>query len=148
MDSIRMGTAHSSLGRIVAALVLLLAVSAPAWAEQEELADCDSKWEESPASAHCSDETIWRIGASTAGDTGDCIITADCSIDVTVGGESHTYTTRLFKRQLTPDDTASLDLCFEVNSAAVTGYYMSARSSCPTGSTDSSTAQTDGLPAL
>ena len=161
MDSIRMGTAGSGLGRIVAALVLLLAVSAPAWAQQEETQQeetqqeelhwsevCPSKWEESPASAYCSEEIISRTGASTDGSTGDCTIkTASCSIDVTIGRKSVTFRFSLFREQFTPDETASLDLCFEANSAALHGYYVSLNSPCPASKIDSSTAQSDGLPA-
>ena len=58
----------------LAAVLLLLGVASPAWADVTQ-AQCSAEWAESDADETCSNEEI------VVQDDGDCQITASCTMD-------------------------------------------------------------------
>ena len=133
---------------IAAALALLLAIAAPAWADYGQI--CRDNWDDAPASSLCSGESVERVTASNAGDLGDCVIRrGSCAMTVTVGVESVSFSISDPYIQETPDATSSIDLCFSASdsSSATSGYIMTLKSPCDAEDTTSSTATSNGLSA-
>ena len=148
MNTMCKRTTALGFGRIATALALLFAVAAPAWADFGQI--CRDNWEDAPASSYCSGESVERVTASNDGDMGDCIIRrGTCSMAVTVGVESVSFSISDPYIQKTPDATSSIDLCFSASdsSSATSGYIMKLKSPCDAEDTTSSTATSNGLPA-
>ena len=113
---------------------------------------CLDAWAESPASAHCPSAGVTRVGASTAGDRGRCVIRAAgtaCSISATVGtGENSSVVTwhPAISKTVRLKRTGDLDLLLPALSAGKRGYRVVMRAACRAGEKDSSAATTTGLP--
>ena len=78
-------------------------------------------------------------------DSVDCVVSGSCSITVSIGEQSTTFTPSI-GLTARARNVSKFDICFAERSHATSGYVAKARRDCKSTETDSSTAITDGLP--
>lgn len=110
---------------------------------------CRVMWDNSSAHDHCTIRNLrYDLSSNEAGTIGNCVVEASCSIEVTQGGRSTTYSGE-FQSAQSSAGTSQLDLCFARDRQGEDGYTYSLhmRYRCADGEIDSATATEEGLPA-
>ena len=106
---------------------------------------CIDEWDDSDAADYCT-ATVGRVGASTDGTAGHCIVSASCSVTVDVDDVSTVLSKVIVKtvpRKKTDDQT----LCVGPN-AWGTAYDLFLRRSCESDEVSAYTAVQNGLAAI
>lgn len=131
------------------AACILLAASLQASAQEPSISkQCRDAWDLSPASAYCPNADVreFRASGALSNPEGPCLAKSNCSIDVTSGGESWTYT-QFFVSTGSQAKMQQLDLCFAWSGMGrgYNTYILHMRPGCKAGETDSATATRNGL---
>ena len=105
-----------------------------------ELSECEDEWQDSQAYQYCSEASV------SVTQYGRCRVSGSCSITVSIGGQSTTFTPSI-GLTARARNVSNFDICFAEKSSESSGYVAKARRGCRSGETGSSTATaTGGLP--
>ena len=100
---------------------------------------CIDAWNDAPASSVCTASSVSRIGASTAGDRGNCDVRGiSCSVSATDSQGNSVSWSWSGGSNRSPANTEELDMCFAADSSGTAGYTAYFRVGCNTGETTSS----------
>ena len=147
-----------TLGMGVGALAQGIVISSPS--SSAYVQQCIDKWEDAPAYSYCSSASVSRVGASTEGASGNCIVRGTCSVTATVGGDEESegslgvgQTTWAPEVNLTlkKRNTDSIDICFSTSElvnardTVENGWNASVKMSCGSTETTVANAVANGL---
>ncbi|MDE0003215.1 MAG: hypothetical protein OXQ29_11020 [Rhodospirillaceae bacterium] len=140
-----------AMGLAALAACILLAASFQASAQGPSITQqCHDAFDLSPASAYCPNADVREfqasVSAALSSPDGPCLVKSNCSIDVTAGGASWTYS-QSFISTGSQLDMEKLDLCFAWRGPGsdYNSYTLHMRPGCKAGEIDSATAAQNGL---